>query len=105
MELKEGLKIQIKRATTCGIKENWASYFEFEGVQYGLIECKADKQFYAIHLDTGYSICETENNANKQRAFELLKEKVKAVEKAKFEKALEKAKKDMRERGFEYPLN
>ena len=105
MELKEGLKIQIKRATTCGIKESWASYFEFEGVQYGLIECKADKQFYAIHLDTGYSVGKVGNEVSRKKAFDLLKEKVKAVEKPKLEKALAKAKKDMRERGFEYPLN
>ncbi|MDO5665140.1 MAG: hypothetical protein Q4G63_07780 [Bacteroidia bacterium] len=105
MNLKKGLKIQIKRATTCGIKECWACYFEFESVQYGFIECKADKRYYAIHLDTGYSVGEIENNTKRAKGFELLKDKIKTTPKAKIEKALKKAKKDMRVRGFDYPLN
>jgi len=105
MKLREGLKVQIKRETKKGLKECLAYYFECNGIQYGFIEDKLDSRFYAIHLDTGMSACEVENDTSQKKGFELLKEKVKQIPVQDLKKVLPKVKKDMQAKGYDFPLN
>lgn len=104
MELREGLKIQIVRLTDKGTLKSLCTYFESNGIQYGMI--KEKRKYYVIHLDTGFSVAEIDRQGtNESTAFELLKAETMKIKPADLKKAIAKILKVLQEKGLTYPLN
>jgi hypothetical protein len=75
-------------------------------MDFGFYESKSQKEFYAIHLDSGMAAVTLNSKGYRQStAFAVLKEKVETIPKAKFEKSLPEMKKKLKEFGFDFPLN
>lgn len=104
MELREGLKIQIVRLTDKGTLKSLCTYFESNGIQYGMIREK--RKYYVIHLDTGFSVAEIDRQGtNESTAFELLKAETMKIKPVILKKGIDKILKVLQEKGLIYPLS
>jgi hypothetical protein len=87
-------------------KSRIMEYHLINGIDFGFYESKDKKQFYAIHLDSGFAAVSLDSKGyNQNIAFAELKKQVEAIKKVKFEKKLPELKKQLKEWGFDFPLN
>lgn len=106
MELKNGLRVEIKRATKTGIIKSIAEYFECNGIQYGIVKDSKEKSYYLIHLDTGYSVAGISfEDMTGTESINFLKQKAGEFDKKQIEKAVSKIVADLKSNGLTYPLN
>ena len=92
----------------CGTnrKSRVMEYHLINGIDFGFYESKEEKRFYAIHLDSGLAAVTLESKGYRQNtAFAELKKQVAEIPKVKFEKKLPELKKQLKELGFDFPLN
>jgi len=81
-------------------------YHKINGIDFGFYESRDEKAFYAIHLDSGMAAVELVSNGyRKKTAFAELKKQVTEIPRVKFEKKLPEIKKQLKELGFDFPLN
>jgi hypothetical protein len=102
----ENKKIECYCLCKDGKKRRVIEYHLINGIDFGFYESKEEKQFYAIHLDSGLSTVELDSKGyRKNTAFAELKKQVAEIPKARFEKKLPEIKKQFKELGFDFPLN
>jgi|GEM_PF-4864538 len=106
MELRNGLRVEIKRISKTGVIKSIAEYFECNGILYGIVKDSKEKSYYLIHLDTGYSVGGVEfGDMAEAESISLLKQKAGEFDKKQIEKAVSKIVADLKSKGLTYPLN
>jgi len=87
-------------------KTDVMEYHRINGIDFGFVECRDKREFYAIHLDSGFAAVTMESKGYGQKqGFIELYEKVKAIPEAQFKDAIPKMKKRFKDFGLTYPLN
>jgi len=102
----EGKKIECFCLRGSGKKSRVMEYHKVNDIDFGFYESKDEKAFYAIHLDSGFAAVTLESKGYRQNtAFAELKKQVAEIPNVKFEKKLPELKKQLKELGFDFPLN
>ena len=102
----ESKKIECYCVRGGDLKSRVMEYHLINGIDFGFYESKEEKRFYAIHLDSGMAAVTLESKGYKQNtAFAELQKQVAEIPKVKFEKKLPEIKKQLKELGFDFPLN
>jgi len=103
----ENKKLQLYRLLDGGEKiPTQMEYHKINGIDFGFVECRDKKEFYAIHLDSGFAAATMSAiGYGQKQGFIELYEKVKAIPEAQFKEAIPKTKKQFKDFGLTYPLN
>ena len=99
------MKIEIRRATTDGLKDAVGELLEVNGMQFCLVD--AEGRYFAIHLPTGCNVMTADKDIfEKHEAIDLAKEEIRSKTKSDFDRAVELVSRHYCERyGFTLPVN